>query len=123
MTILTRSRGRTGLSVRLFFFFFRAPEGCVNFSLRVRVRAPARCVCTICARYPHRARVRGACTCTLRVHVREFFLFAPHSPLRSAAREHHPSGGVHPQGARPHTCGVLPPPSVGPLRSQKIIFI
>ena len=59
------------------------------------------------------------CTCACTLRVREFFIFAPHSPLRSAAREHHPSGGVHPTGARPHTCGVLPPPSVGPLRSQK----
>ena len=46
-----------------------------------------------------------ACTCTLRVHVREFFLFAPHSPLRSAAREHHPSGGVHPAGAHVNPSG------------------
>ena len=67
--ILTRSRGRAGLSVRLFF-------RCV-------------CVCTICARYPHRACVREfffshrtlrfaprlvnttlRVGCTLRVHVR-----------------------------------------------------
>ena len=104
----------------------RVHAPCARSPHRASMRAPAPCGCMCvnfyfralrndaCARSPQRARVRvrefspfGWHPAVARSRVRPLrnvhvcvcviFLFAPHSPLRSAAREHHPSGGVHPR--------------------------